>query len=217
MRVLYFTIAGVLQSWGEQSSWNVRDSAEWPTKSGITGMISAALGWGYDDPRIGELCESIEIGFKTCNRFSPQLNDFQTVNYYGGILADGKRETRDAQKTIVQHKYYIMDRKYLVAISASDEILNSIFEAMMNPRWAMHLGRACCPPSQPIIPVIKEYDSIEEALTSIPLYEGCDEVIQIEQKTGQRRTDVREATRGKRYRERYVAVKAVNNNARHSL
>lgn len=209
MRILYFTICGVLQSWGEQSSWNVRDSAEWPTKSGIAGMLGAAFGWGYDDPRIGELCESISIGFKTCKAYTPQLKDFQTVNYLGGVLADGTRETRPNQKTIVQHKYYIMDKQFLVVISAPESLLNQIVSAMLNPKWAMHLGRACCTPSKPIIPQIGDYDSIEQALCSIPLYEHSEEVIQIEQKSGQRRMDVRQACDGKKYRERYVTVKAV--------
>ena len=209
MRILYFKIAGVLQSWGEQSSWNVRDSAEWPTKSGIAGMIGAAAGWSYKDPRIGKLCENISIGFKTRKSYLPQLVDFQTVNYLGGVLANGTKENRDGQKTIVQHKYYIMDKQFLVAISAGEEILDQIFSAMMDPKWAMHLGRACCTPSQPIIPVIAEYDSIEHALCSIPLYEDSEEVIQIEQLNGQRRVDVRQAVEGKKYRERYVAVKAV--------
>ena len=99
MRILYFTIYGALQSWGECSSWNVRESAEWPTKSGIAGMISAALGYEYNDVRIGELCNCISVGFKTKKEYSPQLNDFQTVNYYGGLLANGKRENRLDQKT----------------------------------------------------------------------------------------------------------------------
>ena len=210
MRILSFTIEGVLQSWGEQSSWNLRDSADWPTKSGVIGMIGAAMGLGYEDKAIGELCEAVEMGVKTKLAYHPQLDDYQTVNYFGGVLANGTRETRNAQKTIVQHKRYIMDRKFLIALSASKEVLDAIYQAMLDPVWAMHLGRACCPPSRPLLPVVGEYESLEEALVSIPLNDAETEVIQIEGTEGQRRTDVRIAAERKRYEERYVLTKVVD-------
>ena len=209
MKILHFTIYGTLQSWGERSSWNIRDSAEWPTKSGITGMICSALGYGYNDPRIGELCHNIQIGCKTKKEYSPQLNDFQTVDYFGGMLANGKREDRISQKTIVQNKYYIMDKKFLIAITAPDDILKQIQAAMLNPKWAMSLGRACCIPSQPIIPYIGDFGSIEDALRNVPLYDGIEEVMQIEADYGQRRTDVRAIGPDKKYEERYVVTKDI--------
>ena len=49
-------LAGPLQSWGERSVFTVRDSAAFPTRSGVLGMFAAAEGIdrhteppGYDD------------------------------------------------------------------------------------------------------------------------------------------------------------------------
>ena len=40
---LLLRLAGPLQSWGERSHFNERDTARFPTRSGVIGMLAAAL------------------------------------------------------------------------------------------------------------------------------------------------------------------------------
>ena len=42
--VLVLRLEGPLQSWGERSRWDVRETADRPTKSAVIGLLGAALG-----------------------------------------------------------------------------------------------------------------------------------------------------------------------------
>ena len=39
-KLLVLCLEGVLQSWGEDAKWDIRDSSDMPTKSGIVGLIA---------------------------------------------------------------------------------------------------------------------------------------------------------------------------------
>ena len=215
MKILYFRMRAPLQSWGERSHWDMRDTSEWPTKSGVVGMISAAMGLSYDDVRIGEICESLEMGVKASQHYMPQLLDFQVTDYYNGMRADGTRETRSSQRGIVQKKYYLDDKCFLVGLKGEENLLEEITAAMKNPCWMMTLGRYCCIPSEPIIPTITDqYATMEEFLENTLLFSeeqsnesDDDMIIQIESKYGEPRQDVRLAVAGRVYGKRTVIVK----------
>lgn len=51
MSVLVLRLAAPLQSWGTQSRFSIRDTAREPSKSGVIGLIAAAIG----RPRDGEI------------------------------------------------------------------------------------------------------------------------------------------------------------------
>lgn len=38
MKILLLRLEGLLQSWGEHSRWDHRDSSDMPTKSGVIGL-----------------------------------------------------------------------------------------------------------------------------------------------------------------------------------
>ena len=50
MTVLLLRLAGPLQSWGVKSRFTVRATELAPTKSGIIGMLAAAVGRRRTDP-----------------------------------------------------------------------------------------------------------------------------------------------------------------------
>ena len=50
MSVLLVRLAGPMQSWGSQSRFSHRDTEREPTKSGVVGLLSAALGSGALSP-----------------------------------------------------------------------------------------------------------------------------------------------------------------------
>src|SRR5690554_4641662 len=86
--VLLLRLEGPLQSWGTRARWDVRDTAREPTRSGIIGLLAAALGYGRGDPRIVDDLEGgLEIGVRV-EREGEVLDDYHTVT---GFLptADG--------------------------------------------------------------------------------------------------------------------------------
>ena len=51
MGVLLLRLAGPMQSWGTQSRFTVRDTGREPSKSGVVGLLCAAVGVPRDDER----------------------------------------------------------------------------------------------------------------------------------------------------------------------
>ena len=50
MPVLLMRLAAPMQSWGASSRFTRRETEMMPTKSGVIGMLAAALGIGRDEP-----------------------------------------------------------------------------------------------------------------------------------------------------------------------
>src|SRR5271163_4872663 len=48
MSVLLLRLAGPMQSWGTRSRFSNRDTGLEPSKSGVVGLLCAALGWSRD-------------------------------------------------------------------------------------------------------------------------------------------------------------------------
>jgi len=55
MATLLLRLAGPMQSWGYESKFEIRRTGAFPTKSGVIGMLAAALGMSREEP-LDELC-----------------------------------------------------------------------------------------------------------------------------------------------------------------
>lgn len=55
MRLIKLIFSAPLQSWGEDSRWDNRETAASPTKSGVIGMLGCALGYPRGDERLNAL------------------------------------------------------------------------------------------------------------------------------------------------------------------
>ena len=76
--LLILRLEGPLQSWGENSKWDHRDSADLPTKSGIIGLLGCALGLPRKDPALVELCSAVRLAVRA-DRPGIRTTDYQTV------------------------------------------------------------------------------------------------------------------------------------------
>ena len=45
MKIMLLRLEGVLQSWGERSRWDHRDTSDMPTKSALIGLLGCAMGY----------------------------------------------------------------------------------------------------------------------------------------------------------------------------
>ncbi|SNS72386.1 type I-E CRISPR-associated protein Cas5/CasD [Actinomadura mexicana] len=150
---LLLHLSGPLQSWGERSRFNQRDTSQAPTRSGLIGLIAAALGRRRNHPidDLAALRFSIRI-----DRPGALLRDFHTVG--GGmpreltvITAEGKRRSAD-KATLVSDRYYLQDAAFTVAATASDrDLLDNCAQALRAPAWPPYLGRRSCPPDAPLL------------------------------------------------------------------
>lgn len=150
-----------MQSWGVQSRWDIRDTGEEPSKSGIIGMIGCALGYPMYDPRLKKLDEQLRMGVRI-NRSGKILTDFHTVT---GKLPKADQTRQLEERTIVSRRSYLLDASFLVVLEGPKLLVSEIAHAFSNPMWPIYLGRKSCPPTRPVFDCVKdEYDSLEEVL-----------------------------------------------------
>lgn len=55
MKTILLKFAGPMQSWGTDSHFEIRHTDSYPSKSGVLGLVAAALGWRRNDKRIEKL------------------------------------------------------------------------------------------------------------------------------------------------------------------
>ncbi|MEV7090158.1 type I-E CRISPR-associated protein Cas5/CasD [Streptomyces sp. NPDC093085] len=159
---LLLRLTGPLQSWGERSHFNQRDTAGFPTRSGVIGLLASALGRRRDQPADDLARFSLTV---RADRPGVLLRDLHTVG--GGLLpkqtvttAEGKKRGGDTG-TLVSHRYYLADAAFTVALTATSErggeamaqtdLLARCAHALDRPRWPLYLGRRSCPPEGPVL------------------------------------------------------------------
>ncbi|WP_294413416.1 type I-E CRISPR-associated protein Cas5/CasD [uncultured Ruminococcus sp.] len=161
MATLLLRLAAPLQAWGSGSKFNIRNTEREPTKSGVVGMIAAAMGiQRNDDQKLLEPICSLKFGVRV-DREGTLLKDFHMVHEY----KNGK--VKDSHLT---ERYYLSDAVFLAAFeSDSREYLESIVKALNNPVYPLFLGRRSCPPTLPVVIGISDEPLIESLRTAEPL------------------------------------------------
>lgn len=170
MSGLLVRLAGPLQSWGERSAFDVRDTASFPTRSGLLGMIAGALGRRRGEPLddLAALTFTVRI-----DRPGTRVIDYQTI---GGALPPGQKvptadgKGRPAGKGTVQTwREYLADAVFVVAVEGPQDVLAQARGALRRPRWQPYLGRRSCPPDQPLLLDVEVDDPVAELHTQVPL------------------------------------------------
>lgn len=168
--VLFLRLEGPLQSWGDDSKWTVRRSRPEPSKSGVIGLLAAAMGLGLDercDREVASLGRSLGMAVRA-DRQGRIITDFHTI-CGGSLTASGKdldrikkTEATGKVETILSWRDYIADACFLVALSGPPGTLGRLEHQLADPVWTPFLGRKSCPPSAPIWPALPERGSVEE-------------------------------------------------------
>lgn len=171
MSVLLLRLASLMQSWGTQSRFTHRDTAREPSKSGVVGLLCAAMGIPRDDTaRIGELA-ALPMAVRVDKEGTLQ-RDFQTAGggswpgrRYGVWLAKGGVDGR----TVTSERYYLADADFIVGIQGDGDLLRKVHGALERPVWPLFLGRMAFPPAFPVwlADGLKEGDLIS-VLSSYP-------------------------------------------------
>jgi CRISPR system Cascade subunit CasD len=162
MATLLLRLAGPLQAWGTTSRFDERDTQLEPSKSGVIGLVCAALGRDRATP-VDDLA-AFRFGVRV-DREGSLLRDFQTAT--GVLAATGKR---DDERTVVSPRYYLADAVFLVGLQGPDRsVLDKIDAAIRSPRWPLALGRKACTPTQPVfLPGGLVDADLEQALRQFP-------------------------------------------------
>ncbi len=210
--ILLFRLEGVLQSWGEHSKWDYRDTADFPSKSGVIGLLGCALGLERDNIRLGEISRSLHMIVRA-DRAGEVVTDFQTVS--AEVLYSASGKPRTGGNTFITHRNYLQDASFLVGLSGDKALLEELNNALRNPQWSIYLGRKSCVPSVPVTGCLtEEYDSLTQAMEEVPLTKRHDDTVMIEMECGHEegrpRPDERTAEAGLHYQTRRVTVYTIN-------
>jgi CRISPR system Cascade subunit CasD len=129
-----------MQSWGFRSRFDYRDTALEPTRSGVIGLICAAMGIarGEDITRF----DAIRMGVRVDTEGRPE-RDYHTA--LDVIKADGS-----GRDTVVSYRDYLADASFTVALESENrDLLEEVAAALRNPAWTLFLGRKAFPLTVP--------------------------------------------------------------------
>lgn len=143
MATLLLRLAGPMQSWGTTSRFDERDTQLEPSKSGVLGLVCAAL--GRDRAESVDDLAALRMGVRV-EREGVPLRDYQTAT--GVVIASSGKH--DMERTVVSPRYYLADAVFLVGLEGDSDLLANIQQALANPAWPLALGRKSCVPSLPV-------------------------------------------------------------------
>ncbi len=150
-----------MQSWGTQSRFRDRDAGLEPSKSGVIGLLCAALGRERWLP-VDDLA-ALRMGVRV-DRPGAMLLDYHTA-----------MKTEGGKMAVISPRYYLSGASFLVGMEGNREILQDLNRALARPRWQLFLGRKAFVPSLPLHlpeepplgPGLRE-SSLEDALEGYP-------------------------------------------------
>ena len=163
MSVLLLRLAGPMQSWGTQSRFSHRDTGLEPSKSGVVGLLCAALGWPRNQ-------EEFDIGAHRfgLETFARSLLMAVRVDRPGRLMCDyHTAQDLPSQETALSERYFLADADFLVGLEGDRAFLEQLDAALRRPVWVLSLGRKSFVPSVPVAAGIENGELIE-ALKSAP-------------------------------------------------
>ncbi len=154
MSTLLLRLAGPLQSWGVQSHFTHRDTGLEPSKSGVIGLICAALGKPRDEshpdnngkPSLSALA-GLRMGVRV-DREGIVKKDYHTAK---DIMKAGGKPFVGLKETELSDRFYLADAAFLVGLESQDhELLRQIDTGLRQPVWMLFLGRKAFVPGSPV-------------------------------------------------------------------
>lgn len=151
MSTLLLRFAAPLQSWGVESKFEQRSTELLPTKSGVIGLVAAALGRKrYED-----------------------LNDLVQLNFgvrvdQEGILLRDYHTAKSEQSSYVTNRYYLSDAIFLVGLEGDESLLDEVKQGICMPAFPLFLGRRSCPPTGKLLVGIRRDKKLLDALIEEP-------------------------------------------------
>ena len=155
MPTLLLRLVGPMQSWGTTSRFDQRDTGKEPSKSGVVGLLAAALGIDREKWTDLEPLTHLSMAARHDRPGIPK-RDYQTAQHI--ISADRSK----IHETAVTTRDYLADAAFLVGLECDERsLLERVHAALRDPVWPLALGRKSYVPSEPIW--------IENGVQDVPL------------------------------------------------
>jgi CRISPR system Cascade subunit CasD len=154
MGTLLLRLMGPMQSWGVQSHFTHRDTGLEPSKSGVIGLVCAALGKPRDEdhpanagkPSLESLAR-LRMGVRV-DREGLVKRDYHTAQ---GVMKASGKPFRGLKTTELSDRFYLADAAFLVGLESSDAtLLRQLYDRLHHPVWMLYLGRKAFVPGAPV-------------------------------------------------------------------
>lgn len=175
MKYLTLWLEAPLQAWGFDSKFDLRATLDFPTKSGVLGLLLAASGdSGPQEELLARLADSplLAMAYTPSNsEKEPQLRDYHMVgngydekDKWQSLLiprkSDGTKAVGGGAKRT--YRFYLQNNFFAVVIGLPDDLADKFAAALQAPVFDLYLGRKCCAPTDIIFRGI--YESQQLAL-----------------------------------------------------
>ena len=175
---LLFRLDGPMQSWGGVAVGGLRPSDSRPTRSGVLGLLAAALGIRrHEEARLQALDHAFALAMRE-DAPGVRMTDFHTIqttkekskrtlrtrkDELGGKLLPG-----EDLSTVLSQREYLVDACFTVCVWAVVESppvsVRELEQALRTPAFCLSLGRKSCPPSRTMKPNVIQAQDYAQAL-----------------------------------------------------
>jgi CRISPR system Cascade subunit CasD len=160
MKYMTLWLEAPLQAWGFDSKFDLRATLDFPTKSGVLGLLLAASGDSGPQPELlARLAEAslLAIAYLPTDTGNvPQLRDYHMVgngydekNKWQSLLiprkADGTKAVGGGAKRT--YRFYLQNHFFAVVLGLPDDLAEKFAGALQAPTYDLFLGRKCCVPT----------------------------------------------------------------------
>ncbi|MHB1424628.1 MAG: type I-E CRISPR-associated protein Cas5/CasD [Gemmataceae bacterium] len=155
MSVLLLRLAGPMQSWGTRSRFSNRDTGLEPSRSGVIGLLCAALGRPREAPLDDFALDKMKMAVRVDHE-GRLMRDYHTAQNVR--RAD---PTKGTQETVLSERFYLADADFLVGLEGDLDFLQRLDAALRRPVWTLFLGRKSFVPSLPVAEGMSEEELIQ--------------------------------------------------------
>jgi len=161
MSTLILRLTGPMQSWGLQSRFSDRDTAREPTKSGVLGLVCAALGKPREErpgdgfPTLADFA-ALRMGVRVDREGQPRYDFHTAQDVLKASATPSQIENQSPARlkdTEPSTRHYLADAWFTAGLEGGEEalpLLRAVDEALGRPRWPLSLGRKAFPPAAPV-------------------------------------------------------------------
>ncbi len=142
MDTVFIRLCGPMQSWGLAGRFDVKDSAPWPTKSGVVGLVASALGIN----RFGNIDHLVSLRLAVAVLREGTMN----VDYHTATMS-ARSGPKHSDKTAQTWRAYISDGDFVASLTGDSSTIQAIKSAIRDPAWIPFLGRRSYAPSTPLL------------------------------------------------------------------
>ena len=168
---LILKLDGPMQAWGDHTYEDFRPSRDFPTRSGLLGLLGSCLGIEREDTDSQvRLADSVEFAVRadltvfrperteheggTVKRKPSRLADFHTVLAARLVKREPNGTPKANPNPVVSRREYLYDAHFTVAVGQRDEAafpLETVEAHLRNPIYTPSLGRRSCPLARPLL------------------------------------------------------------------